>query len=223
MQSEMSKRITGWLFVVGAVMLWVGWLLLPVRIATFFAPGDFAAVYEGWHLFVWMYRVHIFGLVIAIMALAALAAITSENEARVVLWPGAAVAALGLAVGALAEAFYYHHAAWGALALEGASADAVAAHVGALTLDTEYVTCLVRFSRVFFGLGQVVLAAAFLKWRLVPSALGWAAIALGVAAMFLTMAFGDNLEYFRPVFHLNVLWLAALGWSVMRRKDPVTS
>lgn len=218
MHDDGSRRTTGWFFVAGAVMLWAGSVLLPVRIGTFFENGDFAAVHEQWHLFVWIYRAHIFGLVIGIMGFAALAAMVSESAARVLLWPGAAVAALGLAVGALGEAFYYHHAAWGALELHGAAADVVAAHVGALTLDTEYVTCLVRFSRVFFGLGQVVLAVALFRWRLLPGMLAWAAIVLGVAAMLLTMAFGDNLEYYRPVFHLNALWLAALGVAVMRRR-----
>ncbi len=99
------------------------------------------------------------------------------------------------------------------------AADVVAAHVAGLSLDTEYVTCLVRFSRVFFGLGQMVLAVAFVKWRPVPSGLGWAAAVLGVAAMFLTMAFGDDLEYYRPVFHLNALWLAALGVALLRRRS----
>ncbi|MDX1642810.1 MAG: hypothetical protein R3244_00485 [Thermoanaerobaculia bacterium] len=218
MQSEESRRITGWFFVVGAVLLWAGWWLLPVRIGTFFVAGDFAAVHDAWHQFVWVYRAHIFGLVIGIMGFAALAALDSEDEIRVFLWPGAAVAALGLAVGALGEAFYYHHGAWGALQLDEAPANVVATYVQGLRLDTEYVTCLVRFSRVFFGLGQLVLAAAFLKWRLVPSVLGWAAVVLGVAAMLLTMAFGDNLEYYRPVFHLNAAWLAALGGVMLRRR-----
>lgn len=219
MQDDLSRRATGWLFVAGAVMLWLGWLLLPVRLGTFFEAGDFAAVRAEWHQFVWMYRVHIFGLVISLMAVAAFAASTVAHESRAVLWPGFAVAALGLAVGALAQAFYYHHGAWGALELDGKAADVVAAHVSALTLDTEYVTCLVRFSRVFFGLGQVVLGAGFLKWRIVPGPLGLGAILLGVAAMFLTMAFGDNLELYQPVFQLNTLWLAALGVVMLRRRD----
>jgi hypothetical protein len=35
--------------VAAAVMLWFGWLLLPVRLGSFFQPSDFAAVYDQFH------------------------------------------------------------------------------------------------------------------------------------------------------------------------------
>ncbi|MGH8769759.1 MAG: hypothetical protein ACREV2_01060 [Burkholderiales bacterium] len=38
---------------------------------------------------------------------------------------------------------------------------------------------------------------------------------LGVAAMAVTMVFPDNLEYYMPLFHLNALWLFALGLAVL--------
>jgi hypothetical protein len=49
MTQELSTRITGWAFVAAAVMLWFGWLLLPVRLGSFFQPSDFAAVYDQFH------------------------------------------------------------------------------------------------------------------------------------------------------------------------------
>jgi hypothetical protein len=38
----------------------------------------------------------------------------------------------------------------------------------------------------------------------------------GVAAMALTMAFPDNLSWYRPVFHVLALWLLATGVVVFR-------
>ena len=36
---------------------------------------------------------------------------------------------------------------------------------------------------------------------------------LSIAAMALTMALPDNLEYYRPVF--SALWLVAIGWVLL--------
>jgi hypothetical protein len=44
-------RVTGWLFVAAALMLWLGWTLLPARPAAFFSPqifGEIRAVYRRW-------------------------------------------------------------------------------------------------------------------------------------------------------------------------------
>ena len=216
MKRNYSTGVTGWLFIAGALMLWGGWVLLPVHIGTFFKPDDFAAVHAHLHWWIWLYRVHLFGFLVTVMAFAALAAVLTDSEARVVVWPGLTVAVIGLATGCLASAFYYHHGAWGALQTAGLPLENLRGHVDALRLDTEYITCLVRFGRVFFGLGLVVLAAGLIKWRFLPVAVGMGAVLLGLAAMVLTMAFPDNLEYYAPVFHLNSLWLLATGLVILR-------
>ncbi len=216
MNRSLSTAVTGWFFVFAAVMHWLGWMLLPVKLGTFIEAGDFAAINVQWHLWVWMFRVHIFGYLIAVMALVALAALLSDSEVRVLLWPGAAVGAGGLFVSALASAFYYHHGAWGALEMSGEAAGAVQQHINALRLDTEYVTCLVRFGRVFFGLGQVVMSAGLILGSIAPKPIGVAGAFLGVAAMVLTMALPDDLAFYLPVFHLNCLWLLAIGVIVLR-------
>src|SRR5215210_2370743 len=126
------------------------------------------------------------------MALVALATSVAASEARVLVRPGVAVAAAGAVTGALAAAFYYHFGAWGALDLADKPADTVRAFVGSLRVGTEYVTCLVRFGRVFFGLGQVVLAVGLLHGGVLPPWLIAGAGVLGVAAMVVTMAFPDD-------------------------------
>lgn len=217
MQRDFATRFTGGAFLAAAVMLWGGWMLLPHEIGTFFEATDFAAVNASFQLWIWTYRVHLFGLIATVAALAALAALLAANPARVLVWPGAAVAASGFLVGALAAAFYYHHGAWGALALAGRPQAEAAAMVEAIRLDTEYVTCLVRFARVFSGLGLVVLAAGILRGRVLPSWVGGAALVLGLAAMAVTMGFPDDLGYFAPIFHLECLWLAATGAVILAR------
>ncbi len=218
MERDFARKIVGGAFLAAAVMLWGGWVLLPHHIGTFFQPGDFAAVAARLHLWIWMFRVHIFGLVATVLALAALAAAVADRPARLLVWPGAAVACCGVMVTALAEAFYYHFGAWGAVTMAGASAEALAGHVAALAVPTEYITCLVRFGRVFSGLGLSVLGVGLIQWRLVPGWrwLGAGAVALGVAAMALTMGLPDELGLYQPLFHLFSLWLAAMGAVVLR-------
>lgn len=216
MQRQTSNRIAAWLFFAAALMTWGGWMLLPHRIGTFFEAGDFAAVDARLHLWIWMFRIHLFGLITTVLALVALGAVLEDSDARVLLWPGAAVAAAGILVTALAAAFYYHFGAWGAISQRGREAGEIAAFASSLHVATEYVTCLVRFGRVFFGLGQVVLVAGLLADRRLPRWIGWSGALLGVAGMALTMALPDALDLYRPIFHLDVAWLAAIGWRLLR-------
>jgi hypothetical protein len=112
-------KVAGSLFVAAAVMLWLGWTLLRVRPAGFFLPRQFVEIRASYRRWIWRYRVHIFGYLVTIMGAAALAAAVDGPEARVLIWPGLAVLAIGSLVGALGAAFYYHMGAWGALDLEG--------------------------------------------------------------------------------------------------------
>lgn len=217
MQRHTSNRIAAAFFFAAALMVWGGWILLPHEIGDFFATGDFAAVDAHLMLWIWMFRIHLFGLITAVLALVGLGAVLEDSDARVLLWPGAAVAVAGLLVTALGAAFYYHFGAWGAVSQRGRSPEELAAFTASLHVATEYVTCLVRFGRVFFGLGQVVLVAGLLADRRLPRWTAWAGGLLGVAAMALTMGLPDDLHLYRPIFHLNAAWLAAIGWSLLRR------
>jgi hypothetical protein len=203
-------------FLTAAMLLWGGWLLLPVRIGTYFQPDDFGRVAERFHFWIWMYRLHLFGMVISAIALVALASLVTESAAKVLVWPGAAIATAGLIVGAVGAAFYYHHGAWGALELRGKSAEDAARFVEALRVDTEYVTCLVRFGRVFSGLGLVLVGSGLIKGRMLPGWLGWWAVVLGLAGMGVTMLLPDRMELYMPVFHAGAVWLAAMGVTVLR-------
>jgi len=214
---DFSTNVTGWLFISGALMLWLGWIIMPVHIGAYFEPGNFSAIKEHLYLWIWMYRIHIFGYIICVMALIALGSLLTESRVRVLAWPGIAVASIGLVVSVLATAFYYHHGAWGALQTEGQSPETIRLFVESLRTDTEYVTCLIRFGRVFLGLGLVVLALGFLKWKVFPLLISAPAILLGLAGMALSMGFPNNLEYYVPVFHLNSAWLLTMGIVTLRK------
>jgi hypothetical protein len=216
MSDSFSTRFTGWSFLTAAVLLWGGWMILPVKIGTYFEPELFARIHDVFRFWIWAYRMHIFGMVITVIALVALASLVTESPCRVMVWPGTAVATAGMIVGALGAAFYYHHGAWGAQELRGKTPTEVAEFVAALRVDTEYVTCLVRFGRVFTGLGLVFIACGLWRGKILPVWLCGFAIVLGVAAMALTMLLPDRLELYPPVFHAFSLWLALTGVTILR-------
>ena len=208
---DFTTDVAGLFFLAGALMLWGGWVFLPRRVGMFFRSDDFPAIGAHLQLWLWIYRVHLFGMVVSALALVALAALTANQPAvRILVWPGAAVAVAGLIVGAVGSAFYYHFGVWGALEARK-TPKAAKGLVESLHLPTHYVTCLVRFGRVFCGLGLTVLAVGLLRGDILPWWIGAGAIGLGVAAMALTMLLPDNWALYTPVFHLQALWLAATG------------
>lgn len=215
MKTDFASRFAGGAFVAAATMLWLGWMLMPTHLGTFFEPDDFARVHGHLWWWIWMFRVYLFGMVVTVIALFSLGP-QVDNQARSVILPGIAVASGGTFVSALAAAFYYHFGAWGAIDMQGKSALELQAFVDSLRTSTEYVTCLVRFGRVFTGLGLVVLGFGLWKWNLLPAWLTAAAMLLGLAAMALTMALPDHLSLYMPIFHLNCLWLATMGVVVWR-------
>ena len=170
------------------------------------------SVHARLRLWIWLFRLHLFGHIVAVMAFVALAVSLSGLSGAPLVAPAVAVLCVGLIVIAFAAAFYYHFAAWGALDMEGKEDEAVRSLVRSLRVPTEYVTCLTRVGRVFFGFGQVVLAVGVLGSTLLPLWLVTAGATLGVAAMTVTMALPDKLEYYTPLFQLNAVWLAGMGW-----------
>jgi hypothetical protein len=215
MLRDFTTDVTGWLFLAGALMFWGAAVALPHRVGMFFRSDDFPAIGARLWLWLWLYRVHLFGVVVSALALVALGALVVDQPGvRVLVWPGAAVAVAGLIVGAVGSAFYYHFGVWGAL--ETKKSPKVAKElVDSLHLPTHYVTCLVRFGRVFCGLGLTVLGAGLLHGNVLPWWVGGGAAALGVAAMALTMLWPDNWSLYVPVFHLQALWLAATGVYIL--------
>ena len=166
---------------------------------------------------IWLYRLHLFGYVVAMMAFIALATLVAGSAGRIIVWPAVGVLGAGLILVAIAAAFYYHFGAWGSKDMEGKDDATIRGFIDSLRVSTEYVTCLTRFGRVFLGVGQIVLMVGLL----LPDAMwptwlvGVAGGLLGLTGMGLTMGLPDDLSLYRPVFHLNALWLAAMGVATL--------
>ena len=118
---------------------------------------------------------------------------------------------------AIAAAFYYTFGAWGVGKTAGKSPEEVQQIMDGLSYTNHYVTCFVRFGRVFSGVGLVLLGAAFVKWNLVSKGLGWLTIVMGIAAGGIIMGIPDNYEIYKPMFHVKAVWLVLMGLTFLRK------
>jgi hypothetical protein len=162
-----------------------------------------------------MFRFHIFGWVTMAIAIFALLSITAKRPYRVLLLPGAGMVVIGTMTLAIASAFYYNFGAWGIGQTMGKSAAEIQQFMDNILFTNQYVTCFVRFGRIFSGVGLVLLGFGFVKWKIINPLLGWFTVLLGLAAMAIIMGIPDNFEIYKPVFHVKVIWLAMMGVAIL--------
>ena len=63
----------------------------------FFQSDDFPAIGAHLQLWLWIYRVHLFGMVVSALALVALSAlVANQPAARILVWPGGVLRSLTL-------------------------------------------------------------------------------------------------------------------------------
>ena len=62
-----------------------------------------------------------------------------------------------------------------------------------------------------------MLGAGFIKWVIVPKWLGWFTVILGLAAMVIIMGIPENFEIYKPLFHVKVIWLIAMGVILLKQ------
>ena len=164
-----------------------------------------------------MYRIHIFGWVTMGIALFALVATTARKPYRVLILPGAGMVIIGTFTLAIANAYFYNFGAWGVGQTAGKSVTEIQAFVDNILYTNQYVTCFIRFGRVFSGVGFVLLGAALIKWKIVSVWLGWFTAILGLLSMGIIMGIPDNYEIYKPMFHVKVLWLVMMGIVLLKR------
>ena len=215
-QKNFETRFTGWAFILAAILLWFGWALSPHQIGEYIVASDFEAIGESVWTWIWIYRIHIFGWITMGISLFALVAATARKPYRVVILPGAGMVIIGTFTLAIANAYFYNFGAWGVGETAGKTAMEIEAFVNDILYTNQYVTCFIRFGRVFSGVGLVLLGFAFIKWHMVSKLLGWFTALLGLAAMVVIMGIPDNFEIYKPLFHVKVVWLVAMGAVILK-------
>ena len=199
-----------------AILLWFGWALSPHHIGEYIVASDFEAIGESVWTWIWIYRIHIFGWITMGISLFALVATTARKPYRVVILPGAGMVIIGTFALAIANAYFYNFGAWGVGETAGKTAMEIEAFVNDILYTNQFVTCFIRFGRVFSGVGLVLLGFAFIKWHMVSKLLGWFTALLGLAAMVVIMGIPDNFQIYKPLFHVKVVWLVAMGAVILK-------
>lgn len=217
MKKDFETNFTGWAFVLAAVLLWFGWVLSPHHIGEYIVAEDFISIGESVWYWIWMYRIHIFGWVTMGISMFALMSMTLSKPYRVVILPGIGMVIVGTFTLAIANAFFYNFGAWGVGKTAGMAATEITAFMDSILSTNQYVTCFMRFGRIFSGVGLVLLGYAFVKWKLVSTWLGWFTMLLGFIAVAIIISIPDNYEIYKPIFHIKVLWLVAMGATILKQ------
>ena len=216
-QKDFETNFTGWSFIIAAALLWLGWAFSPHHIQEYIVASDFEEIGKNVWTYIWMYRIHIFGWVTMGIALFAFVSVTARKPYRVVILPGAGMLIIGSFTLAIAAAYYYNFGAWGVGQTAGKPELEIQAFMNDILYTNQYVTCFLRFGRIFSGVGLVLLGAAFIKWAIVPKLLGWFTTIFGLAAVVLILSIPDNFEIYKPLFHIKVIWLLMMGGLLLKQ------
>ena len=217
MKKNFETNFTGWAFILAAILLWFGWALSSHHIGEYIVASDFPKIGKNVWYWIWMYRVHIFGWVTMGISMFALMSVLTGKPYRVVVLPGIGMVIVGTFTLAIANAYFYNFGAWGVGKTAGMSAAEIAAFMDRILFTNQYVTCFIRFGRIFSGVGLVLLGVAFVKWKLVSTWLGWYTALLGLVAMGIILSIPDNFETYKLVFHLKVIWLLMMGVTLLKQ------
>lgn len=222
LKQDFETKVTGWFFIVAALLLWGGWMLSPHHIGEYIVASDFTAIGENVWYWIWMYRIHIFGWVTMGIALFALVSITARKPYRVLILPGAGMTIIGTFSLAIAAAYFYNFGAWGVGKTMNKSPEEIEVFMNSILYTNQYVTCFIRFGRIFSGVGLILLGFGFIKWQIVAKWLGWFTLILGFAAMLIILLIPDNFEIYKPIFHIKVIWLIAMGVILLKKGVNLT-
>jgi len=213
---DLETKYTASFFIASAVMLWVGYWLSPHHIGEYIVPSDFQPIGESVWFWIWMFRIHIFGWVTLAIAAFAFVTIVAHKPNRVLLVPGAGMLIVGTFAIAIAMAFYYNFGAWGVGKTAGKSPVEIEQFMESILYTNQYVTCFLRFGRIFSGVGLVLLGYGFLRWKIMSTIMAWFSMVLGLVVMAIILFVPEYYEFYKPVFHVKVVWLFAMGFSLLK-------
>jgi len=216
MKKDFETRFTGWTFIIAAILLWFGYVLSPHHVGEYIVFEDFEKIGQNVWYWIWMYRIHIFGWVGMGVAMFALVSISARKPYRVLILPGAGMVIIGSFTLAIAAAYFYNHGAWGVGQTAGKSPEEIDAFMENLLFTNQYVTCFIRFGRIFSGVGLMFLGAGFIMWNMLAKWIGWFTVVLGLVAMSVILFIPDNFELYKPLFHVKVIWLLTIGFTLLR-------
>lgn len=212
-----ARRSSGIALAAGGAMVLAGWLLRPVAIEKHVQAEHVLRVASSTDLWIWSYRVLVFGLFIRLGALVGLGSLARSIDVRAILIPGIAISAVALAISAVGES-YTMEIVVHALFRFGtdATTEAARAQVLATFIPTaEWASCAVRMGLMFLSLGSLVVAYGLFRGRIAPAWISATGAIAAAAMMMLLMVRPDHASNATALGALSV-WHILVGTRLAR-------
>lgn len=219
-QSTFNLRFTGILLIMGAVMVNLGFLLRPVQLQDSFDLPAFIQAHEHQGIWIWSFRILVFGLFMEVMGLAALKSLFRQSESDTILSPGILVSSFALLVAALAEGYYMHMGAWAGWKVSTLEPVLQNPFLQTLEVTREWVICLSRMGYMFFCMGLTALGWGLICGTFFPKWLGAYALVLGIAGIVLMLVFDSRTDLYVPVRWGISIFFLLTGWLLLTTKQP---
>jgi len=216
-QTTFNFRFTGILLMMGAVMVNLGFLLRPVQCPDVFTISAFLEAHNNESIWIWSFRILVFGLFIQVMGLEALRSLFRQSNAHTVVSPGIMVSILAMLVAAVSEAYYMHMGAWAGWKMSTLDASQQEPFLQTLEATHEWVLCISRMGYMFFCLGLVVTGWGFIRDNLFPKYLGVYALIYGVGGILFLLVFDDRTDLYTPVRLGGSIFLLLTGFLLIRK------
>lgn len=220
-QSISNLRFTGILMIMGAFMVNLGFLLRPVQLQDFFNLSSFIQAHEHQGIWIWSFRILVFGLFMKVMGLAALNSLFRQSESDIFFSPGIWVSSFALLVAALAEGYYMHMGAWAGWKVSTLEPSLQNAFLQTLEVTHEWVICLERMGYMFFCMGLTSVGWGLMRDAFFSKWLGTYALILGIGGIVLMLVFDKRTDLYVPVrWGISIFFLWA-GWLLLTKKNRV--
>lgn len=216
--STFQLRFSALLLILGAIMVNLGFLFRPVQLQDSFDLASFLRAHENQGIWIWSFRILVFGLFLQIMGLAALKSLFRQSAADTVLSPGILVCTLALLVAAVAEGYYMHMGAWAGWKVSTLEPAIQNQFLQTLEATREWVVCLTRMGYMFFCLGLTVAGWGLIQGAFFPKWLGIYALTLGLGGMALMLIFDDRNDFYAPLRWGFSIFFFLSGFLLLKTK-----
>lgn len=217
--STFNLRFTAILLMAGAAMANLGFLLRPLQLQDSFDLSSFLHAHENQSIWIWSFRILVFGLFMEIMGLVALSGLFRQSDTITVLNPGIVVSCLALLVAAIAEGYYMHMGAWAGWKVSTLESALQNPFLQTLEPTHEWVVCLTRMGYMFFCLGLTTIGLGLLRSSFFPKWLGSFALALGAIGITVMLVYDSRTDIYVPIRWGISCFLFVAGILLLKTKQ----
>lgn len=217
MNSTFNLRFVAISLLIGAFLVWFGYLILPVHVVLNYNMEMLPKITNNLQFWIRGFQFLVFGYFIRSIGLIGLSTLYQDSPAKTILYPGVIVCTLAMLVSGLAEGYYMHMGGWAQWKMTLIPADQHQNMVASLEITNEWVSCIKRFGRMFLHLGFVFLGWGIIRGEILEKWLGTLALVIGIAGICLLMVFTEDPDSYLPMAHVVTVWFVLSGILIYRK------